>query len=225
MHLTAHNFNSAINNQSSPGMMWLRLGFCAVALGISGCNPLDTPAPASPPSAALCHVGQDHEYKFGERTQLHIWDLKISRLKELKAQLLVITDGKVQVASKIEYHLVGWNETHPTADGQLILLIDGPQSGPVQRVPHLALDFKDLPSHSKSESHTRVTIDGSLRSQMRTTSGGDVTTSALVLSAELFVPENENGSFSLGSTLDALVKESKAKRGHTVLVVVLESSS
>jgi len=227
MNRAAHHLDFAFKDRSRHrGGMWLRLAVCAVALNICGYNPLSTPAPASSSSAALCHVEQDHEYKFGDRIQLHTWNLKISRLKELKAQLLVITEGKVQVAGKIECQWSGWDEAHPTSDGQLILLVDGPQTGPAQRVPHLAMDFKGLPPHTKSEVHTRVAIDGSLRSQMHTTSSGDLTTGALILSAELFVPTNETRrSYSLGSTIDSLVEGSKAARGLTVLAVALESKS
>ncbi|HET6325638.1 MAG TPA: hypothetical protein VFG04_13245 [Planctomycetaceae bacterium] len=227
MHHTAHNIDFAIQGQSRHReTVCLRLGLCAVALGICGCNSLSTPAPASPPSVASCHVEQDREYKFGERTQLHIWNLKVANLKELKAQLLVISAGKVQVVDKVECQWSGWDEAHPSADGQLILLVEGPQTGPAQRVPHLGLDFKGLSPHTKSETHTGLTIDGSLRTQMHTTSSGDLANHLLILSAELFVPATEPAhSFSLGPTVESLVEASKAGRGRVVLAVTLEPKS
>jgi hypothetical protein len=84
---------------------------CVVALGLgAGAYVLlSTPAP-------LCLVDGPRNYNFGEAVQLHVWDIKVARLKELKARLLVITNGKVQTAHQVEYEWTD-QQSHPPASG------------------------------------------------------------------------------------------------------------
>jgi hypothetical protein len=192
---------------------------CVVALGLAACAyvVLSTPAP-------LCFVEGHREYNFGGAIQLHVWNLKVARLKELKARLLVITGGKLQTAHEVEYQWTG-RESHPPASGQMMLLIkEDPPRGAGKRFPYLVLDLQGLPSYTRSEKQFGVVMDGDFQSVTSTSTSGNSAGRAVVVYCQVFKPKADVGpSSSFGDTLDSLLAASKEGSGRTILAVVLES--
>jgi hypothetical protein len=193
---------------------------CVVALGLAAGAyvVLSTPAP-------LCLVDGPRTYNFGEAVQLQVWNLKVARLKELKARLLVITNGKLQTAHEVDYEWTD-QQSHPPASGQMMLLIkEDPPYGAGKRFPYLVLDLQGLPSYRRSEKQLGVVLDGDLQSSMSTSSSGNSVGPSVVVYSHVFRPKADVGpSFSSGvDTVDSLLAASKEGSGRTILAIALES--
>ena len=218
--------------------LWL-LGGCGLLLAScdrQAVNPqaakpapaVEKPAP-TPEVAGPMSVDSYRKLDLQPGIQLHVWNIRANRLKELTASLLVIRDGKPQTASKIEYKWEKWDNSQPPATGQIMLLMQDGQLFGVKdkRWPLLTVDFPKQQDGISARTTSNIAIEGDLNPSMATsTNSGNLLsfppgqTHKAILYGEVFVPANFVGSLSFGPTIESLVEA--ASEGRTVVAISLE---
>lgn len=191
--------------------------------------PAGQPAAAAPAESAaqavtpFCGIQSVQEIDVGEGLDLRVWSLKANGLKRLNARLLVARDGVVQVASEAEYKWPEWGAAAPEATGQLVLLVQDGTAFGVQdkRIPQLALDLKDSPSHAKMTTKTKILLEGELHFRASHSAYTTPLQKQGVIYSHMFVPKADApGDVSFTSTVESVAEASKGER--TVLAVSLE---
>jgi len=188
-----------------------------LALGPISCSKSAAPPPVAPDH---CTVESAGEVRLGDATELRIWNLRTSDLSELTVRLLVVTDGNAQTATEIKCK---WEPGTGSTTGQLTLLIqDGKTFGAKGRLPSLALEFQGSPPATRTESTTRLLVDGDLHPLMTlSTTNSPRLTEQSVLYAQQFVPQaSDSGVLSLTNGVESVVESSKG--GRTIVAVSLE---
>jgi hypothetical protein len=197
----------------------------AVTVAMSCNKTAKPPGPSSStgPRVPSCSAEATPEVQLTDGTELRVWNLKASELKQLTCRLLVITDGKVQTANEVEYRWENWEPSALPVTGQLAVLIQDGKAFGVQgkRLPSMTLDFKNSPPYTRIEKPTKLMLEGELHPEMgstltRTNQLGEWT----AIYVRVFTPTpNTSKAYSLGDR-EGLVKASKG--GRTVVAVELE---
>ena len=177
-------------------------------------------APAKSSAEVSCSFEAARTVKLDDGTELRIWDMKLSGLKQLTAKLLIATDGKIQTANEIDYKWETWAADATAATGQLVLLVqDGKAFGTKdKKLPLMGLDIQGAPSQSMTGKKSSLFLTGELQSRSSHTSQKGSLGKRNLVYAHLFVPkDNDMGNFSFGSNPDELAESSK--NGRTVLAI------
>jgi hypothetical protein len=203
---------------------------CLGVLLLAGCE-RSAPPPAAAVGAArgpangtvpFCSIVAHQKHELAAGTELNLWHLWAHGLKELRAQLWIISEGKVETIGDTHYKWDRWDNHQPTATGQIILLMQDGQAFGVKgkRRPQLVLEIQDSPGHAKTGQQVAFTLDGDL--QPRTTNAGFSTPLAnkAILFSELYMSGHDMLPATLSSDLDGLIEVSK--KGRTVMAVNLE---
>lgn len=151
---------------------------------------------------------------------MRIWDLKLSRLKQLTAKLLIATDGKIQTANELDYKWEAWEADAPAATGQLVLLVqDGKAFGVKgKRIPQMGLEIQGAPSQSMTGKKSNLFLNGELLPRFSTATQKQSLGKRNLVYAQLFtLKDNLASGFSLTSDPEQLADASKD--GRTVLAV------
>ena len=193
---------------------------CLGVLSLTSCTmPAARPAPAVERSCAIESGGW---VRLDDGTELRIWNLKANGLRRLTARLLVVTDGKAQVANEVEINWDEWEPASSEASGQLVLLIqDGKVFGAKdKRLPQIGLDVQGSPPQDRFEKKMTLLMDGDLHSELSRSSYSTPVGEEGVLHAQLFVPQTDAPfSSTLGWDLDSFA--ATAKEGRAVVAVTL----
>lgn len=202
------------------------VGLLTVSCGRQATPPTNvavTPrTPAEPAATPSCEIESTRIVKLEDGTELRVWNLKMSRLKQLTAKLLIATDGKVQTANEIDYKWEAWGADAAEATGQLVLLVqDGKAFGAKdKKLPLMGLEIQGAPSQSMTGKRSSLFLTGELQSRISTAMQKESLGKRVLVYAHLFTPKDDaTGSFSLGSNPDELADASK--KGRTVLAVEL----
>ena len=175
--------------------------------------------PAEPAATPSCEVEASRTVKLGDGTELRIWDLKLSGLKQLTAKLLIAVDGKVQTANEIDYKWEAWDAS-TVATGQLVLLVqDGKAFGATdKRLPLMGLEVQGAPSHAMTGKKSGLFLTGEVQSRFSTAMQKQPIGKRNLVYAELFTMKDKlDSGASLSSDPEQLAAASKD--GRTVLGV------
>ncbi len=103
---------------------------------------------------------------------LRAWGVRAVRVKELKVQLLVISNGKSRMAQEATYTWDKWPDGQTEASWEVLYLLqDGSPFGlSDKRVPTLAVDFGAIKPTSTASQRSAVPVDGKFGSWHQTDS-------------------------------------------------------
>lgn len=212
-------------------MRYVAFVVCLTALSAVSCGRQSTPTntvavtPRVPPEPAVtypCEIESTRTVKLGDGTELLIWELKMSGLKQLTVKLLIAMDGKVQTANEIEYKWEAWGADASAATGQLVLLVQNGKAfgAKDKRLPQMGLALQGAPPHSMTGKNSSLFLTGDLQSRISTASQKQTLGKRNLVYAQLFTPKNKlDSGASLSSEPDQLAAASKD--GRTVLAVEL----
>jgi hypothetical protein len=181
------------------------------------------PTLAKPAAEVSCGIESSRTVKLDDGTELRIWDLKLSGLKQLTAKLLIAVDGKVETANEIQFKWDAWGADAPAATGQLVLLVqDGKAFGAKdKKLPQMGLEIQGAPSQSMTGKKSGLFLNGDLQSRLATASQKQSLGKRSLIYAQLFVSKDKSdGNFSLTSDPEQLAAASKD--GRTVLGVEVD---
>ena len=208
--------------------------FRIVAVVLLACAPLscqkngspvpDLPQIEKPHSGPIIEIKGQSELTFNPGIKFTVWNLRASRVQELSARLLVISDGKAAVAQQAVYTWDKWPEGKPDAVWQLYyLLMDGePFGSNNKRLRVVSLKFDDTPPGRTSTQNSSLFVEGifGIQDSESRNQNSVVPGRAEIIYSAFYDPTKGGSSHAFSDTVDSLVDASKG--GRTVVAVVLE---
>jgi hypothetical protein len=170
----------------------------------------------------ICSIVAHQKHDLASGTKLHLWHMWAHGLRELRAQLLIISEGKVETIGDTHYKWDRWDSHQPTATGQIILLVQDGQAFGVKgkRRPQLVLEMQDSPGHAKQGTRVDFSLEGDLRQRATNSNFSTPLANRAILFSALYAPAQDMQRATLSSDLDALIEVSK--KGRTVMAVSVE---
>jgi hypothetical protein len=212
------------------------IGIAILASLLASCQRSGQPAPVPtgdrPPATEaskrdagpVIEIRAQQELDFEPGIRLTVWDLRASRVQQLTAKLLVIKDGKSEVAQELVCKWDNWPESKPEAAWRLYYLLqDGePFGAKNKRLPTITLTFADAAPSSTAKKRSTQFLEGEFRirhSESRKDNTLDQAR-AEVIYYGFYDPAKGDTSVTLGSSVEALVEASKG--GRTAVAIVVE---
>jgi len=211
-------------------------GLVVLAGGLASCQRSGAPAPVATggaPSAvgpseqhagAVIEILNHQELEFEPGIKMTVWDLRASRVGELAARLLVIKDGKSEVAQEAIYKWDKWPESKPEAVWHLYYLLQNgePFGAKHKRLPAITLKFDDAAPSNLAGKHLNRLVEGEFRlqhSEARKDSTIDSSRPDLVYFG-FYDPAKGDSSVNIRPTVEAIVEATKG--GRTAVAIVVE---
>ena len=164
-------------------------------------------------------------YKLQEEAfTLQSWSLKLYGLKSLTSRLMVVSDGKVNVANEVTYIWEKWEPSTPPASGQLFLVVhDGSAFGAKgKRLPSLAIDFQNGPRGGHHARNSGLLLEGDLKDKLWSSWPWSFEKGKAMIFSQLFLsPGDQFQAANIAPGLENAIATSKG--GRTVLLVEMET--
>ncbi len=152
------------------------------------------------------------------------WKLRACRVGELTARLLVIKDGKSNVAQEMICKWDAWPENRKEAIWHLhYVLQDGePFGAKNKRMPGISMTFDDVAPTTTARKRSVHLVEGEFRSTMAESRRDNTLdpTRAEMLYHSFHVPVLGDSSVSIERNVDSLIEATKG--GRTAVVIVVE---
>jgi len=164
------------------------------------------------------------ELKFKDGITMDVWDVRATRIRELTVRLLIIADGKSQVAREEKLKWDNWPKEQAEEAWQLYYLLQDNQAlgAKRERVPSFTIRFGSAKPRSSTGMRSTLSVDGEFSTPSTSTSAKAAINASeeSVVYVQIHNPAKWSGTIEFGRTVESLIKI--ANGGRVIVALTLE---